>query len=304
MVQILVNSLLQGATLGLLAIGLTVTFSILRFANFAHGEFAMIGAYAAYVLSIVIGLPFIIAAGLGVAVAGGMALFADTMVFGRLRNASPIALIIASLGLSMVIRAIFGAAFGADEVGYELPLASHYRLFGAVITSRQVTIIGVAAASLVTFHLLLKRTKLGKSMRALSDDPSLARGRGLNVERIIKYTWFIGGCYAGLTGVLIGAESIVWPDLGYELLLPVFAATIIGGVGNVHGAVLGAMLLALVENLMLAINWSPLFQAFGFFADQDFVFVKTQYRSAFAFIVLVIVLIWRPTGILRQARPS
>jgi branched-subunit amino acid ABC-type transport system permease component len=157
----------------------------------------------------------------------------------------------------------------------------------------------VAGSAMVFFHLLLHRTKLGKAMRALSDNRSLAQDRGINVERIITWVWFICGCYAGLGGALIALETALWPELGFQIILPVFCAAILGGVGNVYGAVAGALVLGFAENIGLSVNWSSVIDLFKIFRIERMLFIPTEYKSAISFLMLVLVLILFPTGIMK-----
>ena len=208
--QIIVNTIILGSQLGLLALGLTMTFSILRFANFAHGELALAGAYLAYLFSVNLKVNILAASIIGVALTGLLAVLSDSLIFRKLRDAPVLALLIASLGLSLALRHIVSAIWGPDPLAYKQSLAKSYSIWGAYITSTQLIILFVAAAAMVSFHLLLHRTKLGKAMRALSDNRSLAQDRGIHVEGIITWVWFICGCYAGLGGILIALETALW----------------------------------------------------------------------------------------------
>lgn len=296
--QILVNSVLWGSQLGLLALGLTMTYSILRFSNFAHGELSLAGAYLAFFLGVSCGMNFILAALIAVGLSGVLALVTDKLVFKKIREAPVLALIIASLGLSLCLRNIASAIWGHDALSFGDTLAQPYRIFGAYITSTQIIILAVSVAAMISFHFLLHRTKLGKAMRAMSDDRSLAQDRGIEVEKTISWVWFICGCYAGLGGVLIAWETALWPEMGFEIIIPVFCAAILGGIGNVYGAVLGALLIGLVENIGLAIDWAKLVGFFGIADIDHSIYIPTEYKTAISFLILVLVLIFMPTGIM------
>ena len=297
--QVIVNSIVFGSQLGLIALGVTMTFGILRFANFAHGELALVGAYLAYFLSVTLKLNILIASVIAIGLAGLVAVCSDKLIFKKLRNVPSIALLIASLGLSMTLRHIVSAIWGPDPLAYEQPLAKIYHFFGAYITSTQLIILFVAGSAMISFHILLHKTKLGKAMRALSDNQSLAQDRGIHVENIIRWVWFICGCYAGLGGVLIASETMLWPELGFQLMLPVFCAAILGGVGNVHGAIIGAVVIGLAENVGLFIDWSKLLDLFGLLGLERVLFIPTEYKPAISFLILVLVLIFLPTGIMK-----
>lgn len=296
--QVLINSLLAGSQLSMLALGLTMTYSILGFANFAHGELSMVGAYVAYFFCVSLKLDLFTSAIIAILFSGALAIGCDRLVFKKMRKTPVLALIIASLGLSLSLRYIISAIWGPDPLAYNQVLARPYRFMGAYITSTQITVLGVTVTAMFCFHFLLHKTKLGKSMRALSDDMSLAQDRGINVERTISWVWFICGCFAGLGGVLMAWETALWPELGFNIIIPVFCAAILGGIGNVYGAVIGALLIGFVENVGLAIDWSKILALLGLSAADSPLYIPTEYKPAISFTVLVIVLIFLPSGLL------
>jgi len=191
------------------------------------------------------------------------------------------------------------AIWGSDPLSYERVLGKTYNFLGARITSIQLLILVVAGAAVFFFYLLLHKTKLGKAMRALSDNSSLAQARGINVERIIIWVWFICACYAAIGGILIAWETLLWPELGFQMLLPVFCAAILGGIGNVYGALVGAMILGFAENVGLYVDWSKIIGLFGVFDISRPIQIPTGYKYAITFVILVIVLIFMPTGVLK-----
>ncbi|MBW2122928.1 MAG: branched-chain amino acid ABC transporter permease, partial [Deltaproteobacteria bacterium] len=193
--QIILNSIIRGSQLGLLAIGVTMIFAILRFANFAHGEFAVVGAYLAFLLSVTLGLNFFAAVVLAMGLTGAIGVLSDQLIFRRLREAGGLILLIASMGLSITLRHVVSAVWGTDPLSYRGALGKTYTFMGARITSTQLLILLVAGVAVFSFHLLLHKTRLGKAMRALSDNSSLAQARGIDVEKIIKWVWFICACY-------------------------------------------------------------------------------------------------------------
>ena len=296
--QVLINSLLFGSQLSLLALGLTMTYSILRFANFAHGELSVVGAYLTFFLCVSLKLDLFAAAIIAVGLTGLLTVICDRLIFKKMRDAPVLALIIASLGLSLSLRYIISAIWGPDPLAYNQSLATPYRILGAFITSTQITILGVAAAAMVSFHLLLHKTKLGKAMRAMADDRDLAQDRGIDVERTVSWVWFICGCFAGLGGVLIAWETALWPELGFNIIIPVFCAAILGGIGNVYGAVIGALLIGFVENIGLAVDWSKITDLLGLSSGLSPLYIPTEYKPAISFLILVFVLILLPNGIM------
>ena len=151
-------------------------------------------------------------------------------------------------------------------------------------------------------HLLLHRTKLGKAMRASSDNPELAQASGIGTERIITYVWFIAISFASLGGILIGMETYILPYMGFAIIVPVFCATIMGGIGNPYGAMLGALVLGFAENFGLYINFGKIINLGGTFNLSNDLFIPTGYKSAISFVMLILVLLIRPRGILGKKK--
>lgn len=294
--QVLLNSVIRGSEIATLAIGVTILFSLLRFANFAHGEFALVGAYVTYFFVSVLSLNIWVAAALGALLGGCVALASDLAVFRKLRGSPGVVLLIASLGLSIFLRAVIAAIWGVEGRNYSDELETIYRIGDAIVTQTQVIIIVVSALAMVGFYLLLNRTQLGRAMRAMSDNMDLAKARGINVEVTIRWIWFIVGSYAALGGTLIAMDTQLWPDMGVHIILVVFAATVLGGIGNVYGAVIGSFLIGLLENASLAINWSFLATPFGYDGS---LYIPTGYKFAVSFAVLILVMLFFPRGIMR-----
>jgi len=294
--QVLLNSVIRGSEIATLAIGVTILFSLLRFANFAHGEFALVGAYVTYFFVSVLGLNVWVAAALGAVLGGFVALLSDVVVFRRLRVSPGVVLLIASLGLSIFLRAVIAAIWGVEGHNYSDDLEQIYRIGDAIITHTQLVIIVVSVAAMAGFYVLLNRTQLGRAMRAMSDNMDLAKARGINVEVTIRWIWFIVGSYAALGGTLIAMDTQLWPDMGVHIILVVFAATVLGGIGNVYGAVIGSFMIGLLENASLAINWAFIATPFGYDGS---LYIPTGYKSAVSFAVLILVMLFFPKGIMK-----
>jgi branched-subunit amino acid ABC-type transport system permease component len=299
LLQVVVDSLIRTAELSLLAVGLTMVYGLLRFANFAHIEFATLGAYLALFFSSALGAPLVIAALAAIAVCGSAGIATDRAIFGRLRTASPILLMIASFGLSIVIRESIRAAWGPSAFFYDLGVLPPLRFLGLVITPTQILVILTAVVAMLAFYALLTWTRLGITMRATADNPALSEASGVHSNRVIAIVWFIGTAFAALGGVMIGVNTQIKPDIGVGLAIEVFAAAIVGGIGNPYGAMLGAALVGFAENVGLAINWAPLLAAIGLDAG-DFAFIPTSYKAAVAFTILIATLLIRPRGLLGQ----
>ena len=303
-IQVLLNSLVRASELALLSLGLTIVYDILKFANFAHTEYAVIAVYLALFLNVNLGIP-IVPAGIIASIATGFfSILIDKTVFKRLRGYSGIIVMVTSMGLAIAfrntIRAIWGASAQNFSVALEKPLITRYFR----ITPLQVWIILVGLIAMVAFHLLLHRTRLGKAMRAASDNPELAQASGIDIEKIINYIWFISITFASLGGILIGMETFIIPYMGFAIIIPVFCATIMGGIGNPYGAMLGALVLALAENFGLYINFGKILSLGSILDFHKDLFIPTSYKPAISFVMLIFVLLIRPRGILGKKKEA
>jgi len=293
--QFVADGLVAGATIGLGAVGVTLTYSILRFANFAHGEFISWGCYLTLVIAGAIGAwvgpsiaplgalsigPNVLAAGLlAMALTGLLAIGLDALLFRRLRrHGSSITAVIASFGAALALRAALEAIFSSRPVYLSQDLQIAIRVGGLRITPDQLALLGVAVLLVGALQLLLSRSNAGRSMRAVSENPALARIVGIDVAAVIRLTWFIGGALACASGVMLGLVVQIRPTMGAELLLPLFAAAILGGIGSVPGALLGGLIVGLAEAAAV--------QAIG-----------AEWRAAVAFMILIAVLLLRPAGL-------
>jgi branched-chain amino acid transport system permease protein len=292
--QFVIDGLLQGAMIGLGAIGLTLAYSVLRFANFAHGEFISWGGYIALLAaggigallgqndigSLTFGWPLILALPVAALGAGGLALALDAVLFRRLRQkGSSITLVIASFGASLALRSLLEFLFSDDPRYYSTDIAIAMPLgLGLRATPDQLGVLGFALVLMVLMHLMMTKSRLGWSLRAVSENPDLARLAGIDVAGVIRMAWLLGGGLAGVTGVLLGQTVQLRPTMGFDLLLPLFSAAILGGIGSVPGAMLGGLIIGLAEALSV-----PL--------------IGAEYRAAVAFLVLLAMLLVRPTGL-------
>ncbi len=300
--QVVINSIVRASELTLLSLGLTIVYDILKFANFAHTELAVVGVYLALFLNVTLGLPIIPAAIIASIVTGFLSIALDRTVFKRMRSSSGIIVMVTSLGLGIALRNSIRAIWGADAQNYSVapqaPIITDYFR----ITPLQIWIVLVGVAAMFSFHLLLHHTTLGKAMRASSDNPELAQASGIATEKIITRVWFIAIAFASLGGILIGLETYILPYMGFAIIVPVFCATILGGIGNPYGAMLGALVLGFAENFGLYINFGSILSLGGILGFSKELFIPTGYKPAISFIILITVLLIRPRGILGRKK--
>lgn len=302
MLQILADGLVIGSVVSLGAIGLSLCFSILRFANFGHGELLAWGAYVALsalavfsalaggahpIAPFSFGWPLLAALAVAALAVAALTLVLDAALFKRLRRQGAITLVIASFGAALALRNGLLFLYGGVPQYYsqELQIAVHLlprRLLGGLrITPDQLFVLALTAATVVGVHLFLSRSTLGRAMRATAMNPQLARVAGIDPERVLRATWVIGALLASVAGVFAGLTVQLRPTLGLDLLLPLFAAVILGGIGSVWGAVLGGLIVGVAESVAVHV-------------------VGAEYRAAAAFSVLIAILLVRPTGLFAE----
>jgi branched-chain amino acid transport system permease protein len=284
----LIPGLVTGAIYALGAIGVSLLFGILRFAHFAHGDLMTLGAYIA--LSIVwwLGWPVLSAIPLAAASTGIIAVGLDRAFYRPFRRRPTIVSVIASFGVMLMLRSAVQLLWGVEPLQYKPGIEAPLVFFDALrVQSRHIWMIGATLVLVLALHLMLSRTRTGRAMRAVSDEPDLARVTGVSIERVILLTWLIGGALAAVAGVFLGMDSRIDSYMGWDQLLPIFAAAILGGIGQPMGAAAGGLALGLIEELS-TYNWigeAPL--------------VPPDYKLGLAFAIMVGLLIWRPTGLLR-----
>jgi branched-chain amino acid transport system permease protein len=301
MLQLVADGLIVGSIIALGAVGLTLTYSILRFANFGQGEFMTWGAYlASSALALVLALtgagvmeplgpfsfgwPLLVAMLIAAALTAALALAVDWLLFRRLRRGNAITLVIASFGAALALRNLVQFLYGTlpeyytREIQIAIRLVPRDVMGGLRITPDQMLVVGLTVALMIGLHLLLTRSTLGRAMRATAMNPALARVAGVDVAGVIRATWAIGAALAAIAGVFAGLTGQIRPMLGFDLLLPLFAAAILGGIGSIRGAVAGGYIVGLAESFSV-----PL--------------VGAEYRAATAFAVLIAILLLKPSGL-------
>jgi branched-subunit amino acid ABC-type transport system permease component len=301
LVQIFINSIVRAGQIGLLAVGVTMILSILKFANFAHGEIALLGAYLTLFFTVTFNFNIVFSAILGIALTGIVGILSHKLIFKRISKEGGLSLLIAALGLSFILKNIIRAIWGSSPLGYPVSLPKIYNFLGTRITSTQLLVIVITVISMFLFHIILRKSKIGKAIRGTSNNLLLAEACGINVEKIIIYVWYISAAFAALGGILISLETVLWPEMGEQLLLTVFAAAILGGIGNIYGAILGALVIGFAENILLSVNWTLVLN-FGGVLNLNLpekIYFSTGYKYAISFAILIIILILRPRGILK-----
>jgi neutral amino acid transport system permease protein len=279
--QLLINGLVLGCIIALAAIGLSMTYKILNFANFAQGDFLTLGAYLALFFAASKGVGFLGACVTAVIATALLAAVLDAAIWRpmRSRGASRTALMILSIGLALALRNIVIMAFGPGIKTNPLPVAESLSFAGIMVTGYQAEVIAIAAIAMIAVHHLLSRTSLGKAMRALSDDASLARISGIDVDSVMRYTWAVGMGLAAIAGIMYGLITNINPNMGWFILLPMFAAAILGGIGNPYGALAGGMIIGLSQEISTAV-------------------LPPEYKIAVSFLIMVAVLLLKPEGIM------
>jgi branched-subunit amino acid ABC-type transport system permease component len=296
--QIIINSIIRASELSLIALGLTLVYDLIKFANFAHTEYAVVGVYLAFIFNVNLGLNIFTAALLSATLTGLIGISIDRLVFRRLREAGRIILMVTSFGLAFALRNTVRAIWGSTPLGYSIPLQRPISVWGIRITPVQLWIIATAVIFMVAFHLLLHKTKLGKAMRASSDNSALAQASGIATERVVLWVWFIATAFAAIGGILLALETYLLPSMGFAIIVPVFCATILGGIGNPYGAMLGALVLGFAENFGLYLNFESVLNLGGLFDFVGEMYIPTGYRDAISFGILIAILLIKPSGIL------
>jgi neutral amino acid transport system permease protein len=279
------NGLSLGAIYALGAVGLTLVYGILKLVNFAQGDFLTFGAYMAYLVNVTWGLPLVVGIFWAMVATALLGLLFERLLWGpmRAKRAGFLQLILMSIGLAFLLRAIVQWFWSTDIRVLDVNTTSTVDLLGLRIGQTQLIVVIVGIVVIIGVGLMLRMTLLGKRMRALSDDLELAETAGIDTRRVINYTWIFAGALAGLAGVMAGAVTEVYPELGFELLLPIFAAVILGGIGDAFGALAAGMVIGVMT------EWSTLI-------------IDARWKTGVGFLVLVIVLIIRPQGIFGRAK--
>ena len=277
-----------GCIYALGAVGISLLFGILRFAHFAHGDLMTFGAYVALVVVTTFGIPAMGAIPVAMLVSALLAVGIDRFFYKPFRESRTIILVISSFGISLMLRSAVQFFFGVDVKVYQRGIQRPLVFFDTLrIAERHLWIVGGAIVIIVLVHLFLRRTRLGKAMRAMSDDADLALVSGIHTERVIMVTWGIGAALAAVAGVFLGIDTQLHSNMGWDQLLPLFAAAILGGIGRPYGAIAGALVIGMAEEL----------SAYPWIGNEPL--LSPGYKTGVAFAIMIGMLIWRPSGLFR-----
>ncbi len=298
LLQQILNGLVLGSVYALVALGYTMVYGILQLINFAHGEVLMIGAMIAVTL-----VPILLGAGVPAPLALLIVVLAaipvcvlvsvtiERVAYRPLRNAPRLAPLITAIGMSIVLQTIAMIIWKPNPIVFpDLLPTDPVPIFGAILAPKQILILVVAATMMTGLVLLVNRTQLGRAMRATAENPRIASLMGVNANRVIAATFAIGAALAAVAGVLVAMNyNIVHFSMGFVPGLKAFTAAVLGGIGNIPGAMLGGLLLGIIESL-----------GAGYIGDLTGGFLGSHYQDIFAFAVLILVLLFRPSGIMGE----
>lgn len=299
-IQQILNGLVLGSMYALIALGYTMVYGVLNLINFAHGDVLMIGAMAGLTILKLVNnaapdLPGIVR--LLIAIIGAIPVciavnvLIERVAYRKLRNAPRLAPLITAIGVSILLQTFAMMIWGRNPLPFPQVLPSDsYQFFGALISPTQVLLLVFATISMVSLVLLVEKTKMGRAMRATAENPRVAGLMGVDANRVIVMTFAIGATLAAIAGVMWGANyASAQFAMGFVPGLKAFSAAVLGGIGNIYGAMLGGILLGLIESL-----------GAGYIGDLTGNFLGSQYQDIFAFVVLIIVLTLRPSGIMGE----
>ncbi|WP_320822653.1 branched-chain amino acid ABC transporter permease [Reinekea sp.] len=319
--KVFISGAVIGSIYAMGAIGITLIFSILRFAHFAHGDLMTTGAFITFFLTALfpqagpaIGIPTaFLMLPFAMVITSLIAVGIDKAFYKPLRehNVKPIVLVMASIGVTLMLQGVLRLFFGTSSRNlfvddrkeiFRLELPWELASKNIVITEPQILLFLFLIVAVVSLHLFLTRSRLGKAMRAMSDNADLARISGINVNLVVIVTWVIAGSLATAAGTLLSLDVSLKPDLSFSILLPIFAAAIVGGVGHPYGAILGGFVVGFSETLAV-FNWAILLRPLAELMEWDLpskmALVPTEYKITVPFFILIAILVLKPTGIMK-----
>ena len=277
--NLIINGLIEGLVVALPALSMTLVMGVNRFPNAATGDFLTLGAYGAVVCQMLLGMPLWAAAITSAAVTALVSAGSYQLIFRKLAGRPMVSSMLAAIGLGFLIRSLISFFAGHDQRTFDMPLVRAWNFGGIRVLPSDLVIAGIAVACLLIVFVLLYQTSFGRQLRAVSDSADLARASGIRAKGLMIALWLLVGAISAIGGVLLGMKAIVSPEIGWEFLIPAFAAMVLGGIGSPVGAVLGALVLCVAQELSV-----PL--------------LGPSYKLVLSFAVLAVVLLVRPSGIM------
>jgi branched-chain amino acid transport system permease protein len=283
--QLIINGIIAGALYALLSLGLSLSFGILGYINFAHADFAVLGGYFFYTAYVVYAQNIFVSALFSIMATTIIVLIFKKCTYDPLKNKPPIIPMLASIGVISVVQNFIQIVAGGDIKSIPR-IGKNYSFFdnGITFTGMQVWQLGLSIACMMLLVLFLKKTKTGKAIRAVSDNSQAASIVGISTERITTIIFIIASILVAIGGIFISYEYSLYPSMGTMLIVKAFVPVIFGGVGNIAGTIIGAFAIGIIENIGIGLS-------FGSFA------ISANYKDAFAFLVMLFILIWKPSGL-------
>ncbi len=281
--QYIVNGIAVGSIIALAAVGLTLSLGILRLSNFAHGDFMTLGAYFTW-LTNKTGLNIWLSMIVGVIGTIITMLISEKLIWQpmRIKRTNTTTLTIISIGLALFIRNGISLIWGSNNQSYNLPVAPPIDILGVKIPVYRLLLVILSIIAMIVLHFILQKTKIGKAMRAVADDIDLAKVTGIDVDQVVIWTWIIIGILTAIGGAMFGLPPTdVRPNMGWFLLLPIFASVILGGIGNPYGAIAGAMIIGITQEVSV-------------------IWLGSQYKLAVGLVIMMLMLLFRPQGLFKM----
>lgn len=280
LLQQIINGIMLGSTYSLVAIGYTLIFGVLNVLHFAHGEVYMIGAFVGLQFAILTKMNIVVTIIVAMCATGLLGAMIERGVIRHIKREYPLAPLSATIGLAVIFQEGIAKIFGGDTIGFPDAFQAQYFRFGSVsVDSTHVTILTVSFVLMAALTLFVKKTRTGKAIRAVAENPVTAQLLGVNIDRVTMLTFAISSALAGAAGVLVGlAYNAISPFMGIRMALLSFAIMLLGGLGNITGAMFGGLILGIVEVLST-------------------VYISSTYRDAFTFGTMIVILIFRPAGL-------
>ena len=276
--QVLFNGLVTGAIISLPALAITLLFGVLKFPNFAVGSIVTMAAYVVFALNVQLSWPLALATVAAAVACGLFLVLVDSVIFRPMRDSGSITLMVASLGVGLILENMTRFFYGNAARSFQVDLSMPFRVGNLRMNTEQLAAIAIAAATMLAMYVLLMRMPMGRKMRAIADNPSLAVVRGIDRPQVIRWMWMINGALLAIAGALIGMDRALEPMMGSNYLIAIFAAAILGGLGSPLGAFVGALIVGLSSELSTLV-------------------LPTGYRTGVPLCLIAAILIWRPQGL-------